>query len=218
MKKILSLLFVAVVLAAGCKKNDRLDWSMTGQLTDKNGGTPLGGITVQLSAKVIKNNIYSASPVVLGTGVTAADGSYTVAFEKQNADEYVVETVSDKLFATTIRVSPTDMHAKKPYRLDISVFRKSGVEVHVKNQDPGAPTSDILRLFYKGPKLDCECCNGERMEFYGPADTTFACNVPAGQFYKYEYTIISNFGTSVVQKLDSVKCEPDQVMKVNVFY
>lgn len=218
MKKALILFLPCLLIFSSCEKKNNLERSIEGRMYNAVTGEPIIGGFVNLSAHIYKNGIYNQNVSSLGSTRTGLNGKYTLTFERQNTDEYIIDANDSKVFDFGYSISSDDMYSGNPYTFDIPVYEVSTVQVHLKNGADVPADNDRITYGYKGPQLPCICCSNQPVEMRGKTvDTTFSCETYADQYFVYNYFVYRE-AVPVKYVKDSILCKPGKTQNIEIVY
>lgn len=217
MKNICLFLIVAIGMLGACKKKNALERVVSGRVFDANTGQSIANADVQLKANVLKNGIYNVNSSTLATVKTGSDGTYSFTFDKVNAEKYTIHVEGSTSFVASKDITPDEMYAANPYKIDIPAYLKSTVKVHIKNGAVLPNPTDQINYGYKGAVMPCDCCTRDAIVLYGNVDTTFSCDVYANQYFIYNYSV-DRQNSMLVYVKDSVMSSAGDTARINIIY
>ena len=219
MYRILLGLALISIGVAGCNKNRVASYVIRGQITDPNLNTPIAGATVTLRAQEVIGSTLSSSFKVLATTTTAANGTYTIQFDRVNATEYRIEVEKDLYFGTEESINPDDLKTSEMNVYSYEIGAQSWIHIHLKNQNPANANDEVTYQMNPGAAQTCgpSCCTSLAFTLEGETvDTTWVCTNTGGHDATLNaYYVKNGIGGTVSQ---TVYVQPFDTTFVTLFY
>lgn len=195
-----AVLVLAILVSVSCrKKNEPFALEIAGKVTDFSTGNGVAGATVTLQAQEITNNTWSSSYKTVTSTTSAADGSYSLGFDRVNAVDYEVSVSKKSYYAERENINPEKVIPDETYNASYSIKPEAWISVRVFNSNPVDATDELV--YNLGQTFDCpNCCTGTTRKFTGNViDSTIVCPLIGNSTVNLSWTVTKNgvVGSSV---------------------
>jgi hypothetical protein len=182
----ISLILLAALVTASCKKDKQIEFTLNGLITDATFGGGLDGATVTLT----EISVGGASPSQQVASATLdASGGYSFTFQRNKVEKYILQVDKPNYFSITAEIPFSSFSTEKPLVKTYSTNAKAWVKIHLVNDAPALPTDELIFRKQAG-KTDCnECCTNAEQSFEGLIDTVLYCVNNGNTTYSFYYNV-----------------------------
>lgn len=209
----LSLLLIAVLYFNSCKKNDPIQYTFGGIVTESVNHSALEGVSVTISQRVYNDNVASSFFNTAGTATTSGDGTYEISFDREKVIEFKIRMMKSGYFSSESIISSSEVSTDETKIVNEELEPQAWIKVHLKNI--GGVSTDIFTMIHYNFRENCDGCSTNDYHYFeGIVDSTFTITTTGGFYTKFSY---KNPGAaSYIQ--DSVYTTPFDTVEVNINY
>ncbi|WP_027418455.1 hypothetical protein [Crocinitomix catalasitica] len=210
MLKIISILFTSAFLLVACKKNEPIQYTFLGNVTDEFTGEQIPDAEINFSQLLIAN---SFNFVEIGGVNTDQFGVYEMAFNRDKSTEIHIEVKKDNHFPHIENVFTSELSTENTNFKNFALETKSFVQFKIKNLYP--EDDDSFNLVLKHFKEDCdECATNGSQSYFGELDTVLNYVTTGNRYVEFVYV---NLKTGIA-KVDSIYTTPFDTSYYSIVY
>jgi hypothetical protein len=180
---IFSILLIGIFPFPSCKK-EKGSFVIKGSVTDLTLDQPLAGAVI----KLYQVPVGSSFEEYLGSAVVAGDGTYSLSFERNKMEKYVLRISKPNYFELEEIVFFSSLSLEEDNVRNYGTTAKSWVKIRLLNQNP-QPGDTFIYSKQQGKSGCAECCESGQQYFYGALDTTFYCINDGNEVYSFLYAL-----------------------------
>ena len=172
-------LLVAILLSTvlvSCKKKERVDIEINGNITDKSNSAGVSGASVTLQVQEIQSGTFNSGFNIIEKVNTSSNGSYNFVFERRNASAYRLLVSASGYFSDETDINPDALNLNETNTRDIQLTPESWLKINIHNTNP-FDANDLVSFQITSGAYNCgnACCNGDEIQLGGDVDTTIYC-------------------------------------------
>ena len=182
--KYFSIFLLVLFSLLSCKKK-KVDFVLTGTITETTFNGNLTGATV----KLYQVPVGSVSEVLLGSAVLGSDGKYSFTFPREKMEKYILRISKSGYFDLVKTVYFSELSVSSDNVRNYSTTAKSWVKLTFHNLNP-LPGDHLTFIKQSGKEGCAECCTDAQYDFYGALDTSIYCINDGNTIYSYFYNVM----------------------------
>jgi hypothetical protein len=175
---------ILAILLIACNKRSSEHFVVVGQITDSEQGFSLGNVKIDIYQ--VTSSGGSSGTTLLETVYSENDGTYSVTFDRNLVEEYIITYTKDGYFTETVTRNFDDMKTSEDNVINLA-HRPIGWITFVIKNIPATDPSDQMKIYKESGAEFCpDCCPGGFYYFDGAqVDTTWTCANVAGTMFEF---------------------------------
>jgi hypothetical protein len=202
------VVFLLLTVGFSCKKK-KAEFVLKGVVTDITFDQKHAGAEI----KLYQVPVGSTSEVLIGSGTTGSDGSYSFTFDRDRMEKYIIRVSKPGYFDIEKEVFFSEMSVSEDNVRNYSTTAKSWVKLTFHNLNP-LPGDDFKYIKQSGKEGCSDCCPISEQHYFGALDTSIYCINDGNTYYSYLYWLI---GTTT-QGLQSTLTVPFDTTEIILNY
>jgi len=199
---LLTIAFSLLLMLMGCKKDNTVQYSIQGKVTDADDGSALSGVSIEIEKQVVQNGIYGNTYQNALRTTTDSNGDFSGSWPRENfaALRLLAEKNNYILAERTLDV---DAFGNDAVLENVALYKEAFASLHFTHANGNA--SDRLSFTFLNANFNCNCCsNGWKTWQTEAIDTTITCRVYGNRWLKYQ--VLTQIGTADSSYVDSMYC------------